>query len=242
MIKRFLLRLMLYCVHVFGPLLLIVGIAVYSGEAMPLAWVLRLQAGDYPIMYQTLDIQRTFAYKIMATQMFQPDLVFIGSSRIGQFGASLATEPDATFYNAHGVSWSTWQAWQYIETLDAESLPDVIIVDFYAIQFPVEAPPVEFDTSIADMDVPAIFARTMGLFNRVRDGYVTPLQLIQREAPVPNSMALGALAIEEGRGYWNDGSWQASVDEPQGVSDRNLDAVLLSSRNYSTAISTERLQ
>jgi hypothetical protein len=242
MLRRFIIRLALYCIPVFMPLLLVVGLAIYSGEAMPLRWVIQLQSGTVPILYQTLDIDRTFAYKVMATEYYQPNLVFIGSSRMGQFGSSLATEEGAVFYNAHGISWGTWQAWQYIEALPDDALPEVIIVDFYLIQFPAEAPPTQFDTSLADLNTPFIFTRTTRLVNRIRDGYVSPLELFQREGVTPDSIALGSLAIEQGQGYWNDGSWQVSLNtDRQTVFDNSLQAVMRTSRNFSTTIAAARL-
>lgn len=103
---RFLLKLTLYALPFAIPFLLLSGFMIYTGEAMPLATVARIQMGDDPVLYRPRYGNRDLDYKTISANLRQPDILAVGSSRVLQFRAQFFNLQPREFYNAGAPAWT----------------------------------------------------------------------------------------------------------------------------------------
>ncbi|MDQ7026725.1 MAG: hypothetical protein Q9P44_14350 [Anaerolineae bacterium] len=200
-------KIALYALPFALPFLLLTGALTYIGESLPLSEVLRLQAGDTPVLYRVRYGNRDQRYKRMAVDYFQPDVMMIGSSRVLQFRSDFMNlNPDA-FYNAAAPAWQLGEISRLLFTMNHR--PDMIILGIDDAWFnadyggdPIVQPPT------SDFDRFFIVNRTV--IQEILDGETLDLRkLLSREEPGGSGgLALGSRAIIDGHGFRNDGSEQ----------------------------------
>jgi hypothetical protein len=210
MSRSFLLRLVVFAVPVAILLLLPVSFAAYMGEAMPLRMVIGMQTGNTPVLYGPADRDPVFAYKLLSVQMRHPEVLVIGSSRVLQFRARLLTRQPTVFFNAAGEGWGLGEVRALVEHLDASSAPRVLLLgidqpwfnaDYETWEAPHNLTPLEFDPQRA-------IAATRKVIDELSAEDIRLATLLARDEWVRGGTGLGLFALQFGRGYRNDGSFQ----------------------------------
>lgn len=207
---RFLLKLGLFLI----PVALVVGaplaLAVYMGEAMPISHVVAMQLGDEPVLYGPTDRETIFAYKLASVQARDPDVLFIGSSRLLQCREWLLNRDPDAFYNAGGEGWTLREIRALVEHLDADSTPPVMIVGLDQPWFNAEYVDWEpvHTLYIGDGTPQRALAAARRVLDDVLAGEVELSALLDRQGWVRGATGLGLNALRFGRGYRNDGSHQ----------------------------------
>jgi hypothetical protein len=203
---RFLGKLLLFALPFALMFTLLSGVLVYSGEAMPLRWVVAMQMGETPVLYRPQYGNRDVQFKALSVNTRRPKVVAVGSSRVLQMRAGLLTEQPTAFYNAGAPAWGLEQVWDFLNALEPNAIPEALIV---GIDLPWFNPAYTGDPfpPPAD-DLAQIGAINRGVLQAVLDGRAFNLvQWLARRDPANESgIALGIKAIENGHGFRNDGS------------------------------------
>lgn len=223
MLRRFLLKLLLFGVPVGLVLLVPVAFAIYMGEAMPLPQVVHMQRGDEPVLYGPSDRDPIFAYRLIATRMRQPDVLFAGSSRVLQFRAALLNKNPDAFYNTGGEGWTLAEVRVLLEHLDADTAPEIMFLGVDQVWFNADFVHWEdpHNLSTAPFDLTRAFAATRTVLDELLAEDVRLETLLTRDEWVRHATGLGLFALQFGRGYRNDGSFQ----QGELVRDPNLGAL-----------------
>lgn len=212
---RIFIRLLLFALPLLGVFGAVVGIAVYSGEAMPYQMVLALQATDRRVIYRRKHMipQESFAYKLTALSSRPPPaVIMLGSSRVLVFQSNLLTQPD-DFYNA-GMPGAYLDGIDgFMKTFTSETAPDIILIGVDLFWF-------NASLEVAQRNSGAFFpAEDNSIW--VSDSVRRVVQdlargdhkfgdLLARRDPIGESLALGLDAQDTGIGYRWDGSMQSN--------------------------------
>lgn len=213
--RGFIFRLMLFALPlmiVFGAIL---GLAIYSGEAMPYRLVLALQASDRSVIYRRKHMipQESFAYKQVALTIRPPPaILMLGSSRVLVFQSNLLTDP-SDFYNAGmpGAYIDGVEAW--VNALTPETAPDILMigVDLFWFNVSLEVAQRDAGTFSPVMDDPTwVLESVRRVVKDLVCGEHSLMDLWARRDPLHNGIALGLDAQDTGIGYRWDGSMQSN--------------------------------
>lgn len=205
--RGFWLRLALYTLPFALAFATLTGALIYTGESMPLGWVVAHQMGDEPVLYRPRFGSRDFAFKQLSTEARQPEVLAVGSSRVLQMRAGFFNEQPGAFYNAGAPAWTLPRVVDFVTSLDEAALPDILIIgldhpwfnDAY-VGDPFAPEPSDFAT---------IFNVNRSFMQAVIDGESFDVGLyLRRTEPNEGGLALGLRAIRDGHGFRNDGSEQ----------------------------------
>lgn len=128
--RRFFFRLAAF---VF-PLVLIaslgLGIALFTGELLPVKLVARLQQGEKPFVFLPKLSDHTYRFKLEVARRRKPEVLVLGSSRVNQWRDAMFNP--APFYNAANAIFVMRDFRRMIEEL-GDSTPRVVIlsVDYF---------------------------------------------------------------------------------------------------------------
>jgi hypothetical protein len=185
-------------------------LALYSGEALPPRVVYETQSNNPGATYMTSHREGDFLYKYYGFLHVQPDVLFLGASRVVTFRAGfLNRNPDAA-YNAslpgHGLS--SLEA--FIDLLTPENAPKIMLLQvdqfWFNADWPISnvAAPVNTD----DFQPEQIIKETRHLLRELLTSSVSLDQLLRRSHPAFGTLALGVNAIRNGEAYAVDGGIQ----------------------------------
>jgi hypothetical protein len=209
---KFWIKLMIYLLPFTIGFMALTGTLVYMGESMPLRWVVWHQQQDDNVLFRYRYGNRDPQFKQLATNVRQPEVLAIGSSRILQFRAGFFSRNPDAFYNAAGPAWELEQVIDLVTGLDRDALPGVLILAIDPPWFHDD-----YDSGMVFDDV-SDFANLF-IVNRSfiqdvltgerfdRDGFDTSAYW-QRVEPGTGGLALGLRAIRDGHGFRSDGSEQ----------------------------------
>jgi hypothetical protein len=203
----FLRKIAVYAIPFAVLFLLLTGGLAYVGESMPLGLVLQMQGSDTPILYRVKYGNLDQRFKRMAVDYFQPEVMFIGSSRVLQFRSAFANlNPDAA-YNAAAPAWQLEEISGLL--YNTNHRPDIIILGVDDPWFNADYagdPIVELPVS----DFSRFFIVNRTLLQEVLEGKTFDIQhLLARVEPGSSGgIAIGFRAIVDGHGFRNDGSEQ----------------------------------
>lgn len=180
------------------------------GELMPVPQIVALQAGVDPVLYGPADRDPIFAYKVYATNTYRPDVLVLGSSRVLQFRAGLLSDQDQ-FYNAAGQTWRLRELNAFINALDADYQPQVLLLGLDQVWFNADF--VDWEDEPNDLGLlPLQPDRFVPGAKRLLDDLIAEdvrlENVIDREEWVRGTRGLGLHALKFGQGYRNDGSFQ----------------------------------
>ena len=94
---------------------------IYTGEAMPLEWVARMQMGDAPVLYRPRYGNRDLDFKTISANLRQPEIMTVGSSRVLQFRSQFFDQQPREFYNAGAPAWTLDQVVELLQRLDVHA-------------------------------------------------------------------------------------------------------------------------
>ncbi|MEP7293152.1 MAG: hypothetical protein ABI835_15320 [Chloroflexota bacterium] len=247
----FLLKLTLYTLPFALAFLLLSGFMVYTGEAMPLEIVARLQMGDQPILFRPRYGARDLDFKTISANLRQPEILAVGSSRLLQFRSMFFNRQPRAFYNAAAPAWELAQVQQFLAGLSFT--PRILILNLDQPIFndawvkPYDAPQVS--------DFANLFQVNRSFMQEVFSGVISKEgfdfgRYLARIEPGLGGTALGLRAIRDGHGFRNDGSEQygdflvAHWLDPQAERQRHLDLVRDGGEMYvyGDTVSAARLQ
>lgn len=203
--RRFLLKLALYVLPFAVPFLLLSGFLVYTGEALPLSLVARLQMSEEPVLYRPRYGNRDFAYKTIAANLRHPDILAVGSSRVLQFRSLFFNRQPDQFYNGGAPAWTLDRVIAYIKGLDFT--PKILILALDQPWFNANYTGEFIDPDTGDFA--HLFMVNRSFAQAVLDGESFDIaRYLARREPAYGGLALGLRAIRDGHGFRNDGSEQ----------------------------------
>jgi hypothetical protein len=195
------------------PVLAIVSLplvlGVYMGEAMPVSGVVAIQQDTPGVVYGPSDRETIFAYKLLAANTRQPEVLVVGSSRTLQIRSWMFARQPEAFYNAGGEAWGLREIRAFLRQLSYS--PRILIVGldqpwFNADFVDWEEVPPSLDT--APLDIERTFGAARALMDTVVDQEIDLQSVFDRHIWVDGSTGLGLHALRFGSGYRNDGSYQ----------------------------------
>jgi hypothetical protein len=207
-LRYWLPRLTLY----FAPFVLItfgiIGLAVYSGEAMPLWMVHEIQEGDNRVVYRLRGNDTTMAYKLMGVERQRPAVLIVGSSRVLRFRRGFFIPSRDSFYNAGMNGMRLPEAAALLERLTPESAPRILIfgIDPYWFNGDRTPEPPATITLYGDLTPELWFRLTRRFAQEMLGGRISMMDVLRSESPLNGARVLGLGALRDGYGYLNDGS------------------------------------
>ncbi len=211
-IKTFFLRLILFTLPVVLITAFIFGLAIYSGEAMPLPMIINIQAtSESPITYYPRPSGRRFQYKVMSINQRKPDIVAVGSSRVLQMRAELFNRDPGNFYNA-GIGASMMREINgIIRAIDNESMPRIVLFQMDQYWFVPGAQSLSsgvLDMTQSEDSLLDIVPQTKSFWAEVIEDSIPLNQVLRRQDAVEFTPTLSLFTITRGGGYRPDGSIQ----------------------------------
>lgn len=226
-LQQFLIKFLLFLLPFAIPFVLLTGFLIYTGESMPLAWVVEMQRDDALVLYRPRYGNRDLEYKILATGVRQPELVAVGSSHVLQLRAQLANRDPNSFYNAGAPAWQLEQVEAYLNGIT--HTPRVLILGMDHPWFNADYIGDPFaQTDVQRNDWEQLFAVNRSFLQDVFAGVPFDSgRYLSREAN-GGGVGLGLRAIRDGHAFRNDGSEQygdfliAGFLSPEGERVRHL--------------------
>lgn len=200
-------RLALFALPLGLPVLLLSGVMLYTGESLPLAWVVAAQQADPATLYRPQYGNRDFPYKRLSAESRQALVLALGSSRVLQMRAGLLTQAPDAFYNAGAPAWQLREVTAFVAQLGYA--PDVLLL---GIDAPWFNPAYVGDESAGVTLTPPnafqqVFAVNRSVMQDVLAGRAPDwARLLRRQNPDDGMTALGLKAIQNGHGFRADGS------------------------------------
>lgn len=207
---RFWIKLLLFLLPFAAVCCAVSVFTLYTGEAMPLSWVVQQQIADETILYRPRYGNRDQQFKLLSVNMRRPQILALGSSRILQFRAGFFNRQPDAFYNAAAPAWRLPQMLELLENIDPA--PQVLLLAIDLPWFNAAYTGDSFPDDRSDFD--HLFDANSGLVRDVlmnvpldRSGFSLSSYLNRRE-PGAGGLALGLRAIRDGHGFRGDGSEQ----------------------------------
>jgi hypothetical protein len=186
------------CTVIAAPLLL------RTGEFLPANMVAWMQTGERQFLYLPRFTDHTFALKLEATRLRQPDVVAIGSSRSNQWRSAMYQPLD--FYNAGGPFYAISDFVAALEAWDGHP-PRVMIMtlDYFMFirEFQAVAAASSKDSELSKREWAQALKGLVALAIREPDKFIP-----NQHEPIYGLPALGMQAITSGTGFRMDGSFQ----------------------------------
>ncbi|MEO8393180.1 MAG: hypothetical protein ABI700_09325, partial [Chloroflexota bacterium] len=202
---RFLLKLILYTLPLAIPFLALSGFMIYTGEALPLEIVARMQMSDQPILYRPRYGYRDLEFKVISANLRQPQIMTIGSSRVLQIRAQFFDKQPRAFYNSGGPAWTLTEIDQLLKRLTFT--PKVIIIPLDQPLFNNAYVPDVLPDSVSEFT--NLLQVNRSFMQNVFGGEAFDMgRYLARVEPWHGGLALGFRAIRDGHGFRNDGSEQ----------------------------------
>lgn len=205
-------KLLLFLLPFAAVFFAVSGFTLYTGEAMPLAWVVQQQIADETVLYRPRYGNRDQQFKRLSVDMRRPEVLALGSSRILQFRAGFFNRQPTAFYNAAAPAWRLPQVLDLLENIPPDAAPEVLILAVDLPWFNAAYAGDAFPEDRSDFD--HLFDADSGLIKDVlmnvpldRPGFRLASYLERRE-PGAGGLALGLRAIRDGHGFRGDGSEQ----------------------------------
>lgn len=199
-------------------LILIVGvifIALYSGEALPPRAAYAAQASSPGALYMTSHRRYDFLYKFFGFEYVQPEVLFLGASRVLTFRTGFLNRNPAVGYNASLPGHGMEDVEAFIDLFTPENAPKIVLLQVDQFWFNPDWPTTSEEplAKSTDVDPERIVTDTRHVIREMLRGGVTIEQLLRRSHPAFNRLALGINAIRNGDGFALDGGIQ-NVPKP----------------------------
>ncbi|MBI1256034.1 MAG: hypothetical protein GC204_01055 [Chloroflexi bacterium] len=202
---RFLLKLIVYTLPFALPFLLLSGFMIYTGEAMPLEMVARMQMSDQPILYRPRYGNRDLDFKVISANLRQPEIMTVGSSRVLQFRSLFFDKQPQAFYNGGAPAWTLDTVIQLLDRLTFT--PKILIIGLDQPWFNEAYVPDVLPDQVSDFT--RLFQANRSFMQDVIGDQSFDIgRYLARVEPGFGGMALGLRAIRDGHGFRNDGSEQ----------------------------------
>lgn len=210
---RFSIKLILYLLPMLTGLGMMLALAIYSGEAMPLSWVVQAQMHDPQAIYLPYDQDAIFAYKNMMLQARQPEVLLVGSSRILSFQSAFFNKNPDAFYNAGGSSWQPREITVLLDNLDPAHAPKILLigVDFYWFNADWSGFASPGSLATGEISPDRVLRTTRQVMQQVFTRQISLNLILHPFESVYGNRAYGLTALTTGRGYRGDGSRQTNV-------------------------------
>jgi Protein of unknown function (DUF1574) len=216
--RHFAIRLIIFFLPIVLPTIGNLVAAYYVGETMLYEEVIARQQNDrqlviYEPAWRRIDM---IQYKFVATLNSDPNLLFLGSSRMLDFRSQLMTEDSAAFYNASFYSASTFEMYRFLQALvENDVRPDVVIVGFDLPRFngDISTFSQDRDYSVLMPDSSDYSSRRLTAFYRTAQLWFEDDGIFNYvlEARSDEQIFLGLQTLETHSGFIYDGSRYFSV-------------------------------
>jgi hypothetical protein len=208
--SKFLLKLVVFGITLSVISFIPIAIAIYSGEAMPLWMVVHMQSNDDTVIYEPLNEDLFFSYKVLSIQARHPEVITIGSSRMDYFQPALFNKQPEVVYTLNGPAWDFEKVRSFVAQLEPDYSPQILIIGLDQLWFNetylLELGPNVEETSISEVDPEYILARTRLVWEYIFADDINLETIIGRSYENTGYTMLGLKALLSGRGYRIDGS------------------------------------
>lgn len=209
--KHFFTRLIIFLTPIAGLLLLIIGSAIYIGDAIPIPVMVSWQQNaSNPIVYQPWNFSNIADYKLETIRQTQPSLLILGSSRMTYFRSTIANIDEAQFYNG-ALSGTQQQHWYSLleAVITNNQTPDVIILGLDITNYNGDANPGFNNVRPAELSTIDNLKYIYASLRRTGQYWVTDtgdmMSYIQ-SSHQENLSLLGLQVLTSERGFYPDGS------------------------------------
>lgn len=124
---KFLIKFMIFLLPILVVLSVAVWVAWDLGYAIPIQTMVSLQAEDESILYRPISRSDQFHYKSQAIKTNQPEILLLGSSRLANFSSDFFGNT-TIFYNTYIGGLDMLEAHWFIEEIDSQSYPEIVIL------------------------------------------------------------------------------------------------------------------
>jgi hypothetical protein len=230
-LRRFRLRL----VGFFAPIALIgfivAGVALRSGELLPVDFIAWLQTFGKPFVFLTQFSDHTYALKLDAARRRKPEILVLGSSRANQWRSAMFRP--YTFYNAGNAIFAIGDFYRALEQLE-DYHPRVIIFSIDYFTFVPAFDSVYKSQSRVEVGGWGSAERSFILRSMFQEAARNPFGLLRGPGDVVP--ALGLSAIKTGTGARLDGSYQYGqvIHGPPQVDAEGAAAGILTGKQWPT--------
>ncbi len=234
------LRLLLRRAAIFAaPLVLVLvameGYLAWSGETADIDEVLERQQADPALIYLPMSSDRNFMYKLRRVQTRPPEVLVLGSSRVNQWRQEMYAP--YSFYNAGSCAYTFRQFQRFLDALENDQLPRVLIipVDFFMFHDRWDD---EFRSLSLAEDLSWSPRERVALYQRFLQSLIEkPTRLFAEKLdPRTGNHALGMTAMTRGKGFRADGSIQYAQEllerEPVRSDKRTMERIRRGLRQY----------
>lgn len=209
--KTFFLKLVLFLVPVMLYLPLAAWVSRDSGELVSLRDVAVLQMQSDPVLFGRAYRDNWFTYKVMATNIRKPDVLVLGSSRVMQFRALFFSVKPDVFYNAGGGSNNIYQMFTFLQNIDKDALPKLLIIsldqEWFNPKWPGIDDAIQYDEENR-FDITHMLRVMNSILADVVSGKIERGDITSQVDPIHHQHAVGLNAVVNGSGFRNDGSYQ----------------------------------
>lgn len=209
----FMLKLTAFFLPLTVAVGVIIGIAIQSGEAMPLKMVIRNQEADPLAIYLPVDRDTIFAYKNLMYHERLPEVVVIGSSRVLNFRSNALNNAPEKFYNAGFSGMRMREIEAFLDTLTPETAPKILIIGIDQFWFNTLWTDNREEAVIdrGEIGLDRVLKTTRRTWQEILLGTITVPQIFAARDPIYGGRAMGIDALMDGVGYIPDGSRQTDI-------------------------------
>lgn len=191
-----------------------VGTGLYAGEFTPLRQVVEMQATQSRVLYGPAYWEDQYTYKLLSVKLRHPKVVTIGSSRIMQFRSLFFNKQPAAFFNAGGAVRSLEELQNFIDTLENDEFPSIMIIGLDqhwvnpTASWQSWATDAWLDANVGGFTLSRALSTSWSIYNDYQRDRIQLDAIFRREDPVSGAIGVGINALIAGNGFRNDGSHQ----------------------------------
>ncbi len=210
MMRRFLIRLIVFFFPIFLVICILSGLAYTSGESWDYNQIIETQIAKPYTQYGPYDGNRLLPYKLQAINHYQPEVVILGSSRVLHYRSAFFKE-NVMVYNASSYGWGLNRYKTILHHLaTSETPPEVVIIGLDQWRFQENWKLQRDEAAIAEASTPVRYWQAIGHVTNAMIGEGATLKSLV-DVVVPHNKQQGVLGISAilgTGGYIYDGSFQ----------------------------------
>jgi hypothetical protein len=233
--RKFFRKLILFAIIVGLTASIPVGVAIYSGEAMPLGMVIDMQS-DGTTIYNPFNDDLLYAYKMLSIQTYHPEIITIGSSRMHNYRAAHFNQQPELFYSFSGSAWRFNKVTSFIEQVEPDYAPKVVIIGLDQFWFNGDSVEwnrrnldehyIQVETNASEVNVNYILTRTRLVWENILNDDIEFSAILERRVENTEITAIGLKAIQSGLGHRSDGALYKHIPVPLSEQEQNWEQAL----------------
>lgn len=205
-LKHFGVKLSLFLLPIALYVAIGVVLPVYLGEYIPLRDIAQMQMGEEQTVFGQGHRDDFRIYKFISTELRQPNVLALGSSRVMQFRSEIFDNP-STFYNAGGGASNILEMQTFLEELPETYEPDLLIIGIDQDWFNPNTTRIHSEVVENRGGFNEVINYSRQMFSALLTHDFDWARLLNRRVPLRDDVrAIGVSAAIGGSGFRNDGS------------------------------------